>query len=106
MRIGPVPRSTKKLWEGMPVSGALRVPGRPIWVVETVMKENRMISRNSIPLSFVAAALALAPLAAGCTTEPAPDTGDLLLMLSQPGPHGEIYHLGNATFDIVHNESG
>lgn len=66
-----------------------------------------MISSTSIPLSFVAAAaLALAPLAAGCTAGPAPETGDVMLMLTQPGPHGEIYHLGNATFDIVHNETG
>ncbi|HEY6177445.1 MAG TPA: hypothetical protein VIX73_23470 [Kofleriaceae bacterium] len=67
-----------------------------------------MMCSNSRSLSFVAAvALAAAPLAAGCAeATPALETGDLLVQLTQPGPHGEIYHLGNATFDIVNLESG
>jgi len=64
---------------------------------------------NSISLSFVAAAaLAAAPLSSGCATgaAPAPETGDLIVSLTQPGPHGEIYHLANATFDIVSIDNG
>src|SRR4051812_37032600 len=57
-------------------------------------------------LSFVAAALLAASLAA-CAADPsAPETGQLFVQLTQPGPHGEIYHLANATFDILHLESG
>ena len=61
-------------------------------------------SRPLAPLSLLAAAaLALAPLAQGCAAQagPDPDTGELLVLLQQSGPHGEIYHLGGATFDVT-----
>ena len=64
---------------------------------------------DSLLLSFVAAAaLAAAPFASGCATgaAPEPETGDLIVSLTQPGPHGEIYHLANATFDIVSIDNG
>src|SRR6185295_17809123 len=68
-----------------------------------------MIWSKSILLSFVAAsAVAAAPFASGCAAagENAPETGDLIVSLTQPGPHGEIYHLANATFDIVSIDNG
>ena len=56
---------------------------------------------------LVAAALAAAlPLAQGCATDRAGDpgstgpTGEMVLALEQPGPHGEIYQLANASFEI------
>jgi hypothetical protein len=56
-------------------------------------------------LSLLATLLLAMPFAPGCATAPGdgeePDTGELLLQLVQPGPHGEIYHLTNATFEIV-----
>jgi hypothetical protein len=68
-----------------------------------------MLSRTSISLSLLAAALLGA--APGCATAndpaaPGPETGDLVLSLTQPGPHGEVFHLASATFDILHIESG
>ncbi|HMG22694.1 MAG TPA: hypothetical protein VK607_15275 [Kofleriaceae bacterium] len=60
--------------------------------------------RPFAPLSLLAAAaLAITPLAQGCAAQagPDPDTGEILLLLQQSGPHGEIYHLGNATFDVI-----
>jgi hypothetical protein len=57
-----------------------------------------------IPQStLTAAALAvLAALAPGCATDATePDTGEVVIPLIQPGPHGELYHLRNATFDIT-----
>jgi hypothetical protein len=49
--------------------------------------------------------IAVAPLLQGCTTSDAPDdhpaTGQLVVQLTQPGPHGEIFHLNNAIFDII-----
>lgn len=60
--------------------------------------------RRSLPmLTLITAALLAAPLA-GCATSPGADdpaTGQLVLPLIQPGSHGELYHLGNATFDIA-----
>lgn len=63
---------------------------------------------------LVAAALAAAiPLAQGCATqgagEPAGNdepTGELVLSLTQSGPHGEIYQLTNATFEIASLDTG
>jgi hypothetical protein len=62
-------------------------------------------------MSIVATAwLALvAPLAAGCFAEAAPGgddssdspTGELVMPLLQPGTHGELFHLGNAIFDVT-----
>lgn len=66
-------------------------------------------------LSWIAAAVLVAalPLAQGCATdrasEPGPDeepTGEMVLSLIQPGPHGEIYQLTNATFDITSLDTG
>jgi hypothetical protein len=56
-------------------------------------------------LSWIAAAAlaAAVPLAQGCATDRATQeepTGDLVISLTQSGPHGEIYQLINATFDI------
>lgn len=62
-----------------------------------------MIWSKSILLSLVATAA----FATGCATaQDAPETGDLIVSLTQPGPHGEIYHLANATFDIVSIDNG
>src|SRR5262245_17503249 len=58
---------------------------------------------KSFSLSFVAAAaLAVAPFASGCATgaAPEPETGDLIVSLTQPGPHGEIYHIAIPPFAI------
>lgn len=57
-------------------------------------------------MSLAAAALlAAVPLAQGCATDPgpgeSPDTGELVMQLVQPGPHGDIFHLRDATFDIT-----
>lgn len=54
---------------------------------------------------IAAAALAAAlPLAQGCATDPAggsgEPTGEMVIALTQPGPHGEIYQLANANFEI------
>lgn len=60
-------------------------------------------------LSWIAAAAfaAALPLVQGCAMDPATGgatmeepTGELVISLTQPGPHGEIYQLTNATFDI------
>ncbi|HEX3477309.1 MAG TPA: hypothetical protein VHT91_19940 [Kofleriaceae bacterium] len=64
--------------------------------------------RSWIAAAVVAAAL---PLAQGCATDhatapPEGPTGELVIALTQPGPHGEIYHLANATFEIVHTDDG
>ncbi len=64
--------------------------------------------RSWIAAAVLAAAL---PLAQGCATDPgggAPaegPTGELVIALTQPGPHGEIYHLANAVFEIDHTET-
>jgi len=56
---------------------------------------------------IAAAALAAAlPLAQGCATSGGGatadgPTGELVLGLTQPGPHGEIYRLSNALFDVT-----
>lgn len=58
-------------------------------------------------MSLAAAALlaVAAPLAQGCAAAEAPDdegsTGELVMPLLQPGTHGELFHLGNATFDVT-----
>lgn len=70
-----------------------------------------MSSKQSHALgSMMAAAMfaAAAALAAGCVADPGDDgpTGQIALSLVQPGPHGEIYHLANATFDIFHVDDG
>jgi len=62
------------------------------------------MSSSKASLSFVATALLAASLAA-CAADPS-ETGQLFVQLTQPGPHGEVYHLANATFDILHLESG
>jgi hypothetical protein len=70
-----------------------------------------MSSNTSIPLSIAAAALLAiaAPFVQGCATDSprggAP-TGEVVLSLVQSGPHGEIYHLAHATFDILHSDDG
>lgn len=68
------------------------------------------IRTGSARLSWIAAAVLAAtlPLAQGCATPGAGDpgsgeqepTGELVISLTQPGPHGEIYQLTNANFDI------
>lgn len=60
-----------------------------------------------IPMSILAAALLAvsAPLAAGCATNAEePATGQLVLPLVQSGPHGELFRLSHATFDIFGND--
>jgi hypothetical protein len=52
----------------------------------------------------IAALLAAMPLAQGCATDRTlgeDNTGELVMQLVQPGPHGELFHLASATFDIV-----
>jgi hypothetical protein len=60
--------------------------------------------RSWIAAAVLAAAL---PLAQGCAMDRAGDpgtgdepTGEMVISLTQPGPHGEIYQLANADFDI------
>lgn len=63
--------------------------------------------RSWIAAAVLAAAL---PLAQGCATDPAMTsggpTGELVIALTQPGPHGEVYHLANAVFEIVRSDDG
>jgi hypothetical protein len=70
------------------------------------MRDRFTLSTRARLAIVAAAALAAAPLT-GCATEPAGahDTGELAMQLTQPGPHGEIYHLASATFDVLHLES-
>ena len=61
---------------------------------------------SRVPLAMMAAAvLAIAAsFLQGCAADNPGDqesTGQLVVALSQPGPHGEIFHLDNATFDIT-----
>lgn len=64
--------------------------------------------RTSSARSWIAAAVLAAalPLAQGCAAQapgvPGSDepTGEMVISLTQPGPHGEIYQLSNANFDI------
>jgi hypothetical protein len=68
--------------------------------------------RSTLPFAArLLAVMALAaPLAAGCTTEPAaeqdPSTGQIVMPLIQSGSHGELYHLANATFDVTGTTNG
>jgi hypothetical protein len=66
------------------------------------------MSLNDVLSRSVVVMLSLAPLVQGCATAApadAPDdelpTGELVLQLVQPGPHGEIFHLNNAIFDVT-----
>jgi hypothetical protein len=51
-------------------------------------------------------------VAQGCAPDPGgggtPEgpTGELVIALTQPGPHGEIYHLANAFFEVVRIDDG
>jgi hypothetical protein len=67
-----------------------------------------MRSNSWRTLSIAALLTTAVPLAQGCATDPqdGAGTGQVLLSLTQPGPHGEIYHLANATFDFVHLDDG
>jgi hypothetical protein len=69
-----------------------------------------MSSSKSVASLFTASLFAVAAFVSACATatDPASDgpTGQIALQLVQPGPHGEIYHLANATFDIVHVDDG
>ena len=52
---------------------------------------------------WVAVLAAAVPLVQGCATDPATEdepSGELVISLTQPGPHGDLYKLANATFDI------
>jgi hypothetical protein len=70
----------------------------------------RTRAATRIPMSIIAAAILAiaAPLAAGCATNAAddPPAGQLVFPLLQPGPDGALYHLANATFDIVQSGTG
>jgi hypothetical protein len=65
-------------------------------------------ARACARVSLSAVLIAAVPLL-GCTTNDAPGgapddhpaTGQLVVQLTQPGPHGEIFHLNHAIFDIV-----
>ncbi|HET7502374.1 MAG TPA: hypothetical protein VFK02_15250 [Kofleriaceae bacterium] len=61
-----------------------------------------------IPSAIFAAALVAMAGLAGCATGTDDDTeqGQIVVPLLQPGPHGELFHLANATFDIVGNSNG
>jgi hypothetical protein len=69
----------------------------------------RRRSTARTPATLLAAAvLATSVVTAGCmaAADPLdPPTGQLVVPLVQPGPHGELFHLGNATFDIVGNSN-
>lgn len=76
------------------------------------MTESNHVRAHSTRRSWIAAAVLAAalPLAQGCATDPGATaqgpTGELVISLTQPGPHGEIYHLANAVFEIVHTDDG
>jgi hypothetical protein len=68
----------------------------------------RMRATGRATLSIVAVVmLSVTPLVQGCATGAAGDvsddvpTGEIVLQLVQPGPHGEIFHLSNAIFDVT-----
>lgn len=60
-------------------------------------------------VSLLAVLLIAAAPVPGCATGDGPDgapddhpaTGQLVVQLTQPGPHGEVFHLNHAIFDIV-----
>jgi hypothetical protein len=68
--------------------------------------------RSTLPVAarLLAALALIAPLAAGCVTESAPEqdpaTAQLTMPLIQSGSRGELYHLANATFDITGATNG
>jgi hypothetical protein len=71
------------------------------------MTESTHVRARCARLSWVAAAVLAAtlPLIPGCATQGDPGsdpepTGEMVLSLTQAGPHGEIYQLSNANFDI------
>ncbi|HEU4728537.1 MAG TPA: hypothetical protein VFT22_11620 [Kofleriaceae bacterium] len=60
-----------------------------------------------IPSAIFAAVLVAMAGLAGCATDADdPSAGQVVIPLLQPGPHGELFHLANATFDIVGNSNG
>ena len=64
----------------------------------------------SVRSILAAAALAVTlPLATSCVAPAAmeqPATAQVVIPLVQSGSHGELYHLGNATFDVLGTTSG
>jgi hypothetical protein len=100
------------------VGGHVGWPGAPYCHKELLMICNESVTHvraTSARRSWIAAAVLVAalPLAQGCATDPAGGgppvegpTGELVIALTQPGPHGEIYHLANAIFEIDHTETG
>src|SRR5262245_17185432 len=67
---------------------------------------NHRVQRRAGARAILSALVAIgAASLAGCAASDAPDdhpgTGQLVLQLTQPGPHGEIFHLNNAIFDIT-----
>lgn len=79
---------------------------------ESMSETTHVRASGARPTWIAAAVLAVAlPLAQGCATDPGGDTpqgpiGELVLALTQPGPHGELYHLANATFEIDRIDDG
>jgi hypothetical protein len=62
---------------------------------------------STIRISSVAVVL-FAAVMQGCAVGGADDlpgdelpTGEIVLQLAQPGPHGEVFHLNNAVFDVT-----
>jgi hypothetical protein len=94
--------------DGQSARRARRIVNKELVMIcsESMTGWNRV--RTGVRPWLAAAALAAAlPLAQGCATDRAggpgsgEPTGEMVLALVQPGPHGEIYQLANANFDIT-----
>lgn len=78
------------------------------------MIESNHVRAHCTRRSWIAAAVLAAalPVVQACATDPGAGsgpqgpTGELVISLTQPGPHGELYHLANAVFQIVHTDDG
>lgn len=73
------------------------------------MSSNTSIAR--VPLSLAVTAVLAAAAALGCATGPSdkpvdPNAGQLVMALTQTGPHGEIFRLNHAVFEIIHTDNG
>jgi hypothetical protein len=72
------------------------------------MSSNTSIAH--VPLSLAATAVLAAAAALGCagpSEKPVdPNAGQLVMALTQIGPHGEIFRLNNAVFEIIHTDNG
>jgi hypothetical protein len=99
----------------MPAGQARRIASKePLMMGSESMTESNHVRAHCTRRSWIAAAVLAAalPVVQACATDPGAGsgpqgpTGELVISLTQPGPHGEIYHLANAVFRIIHNDDG